>query len=125
MANPSYRAVALLPFVTVVIGACATLPQGPQTLELTQEEARGYDYARAHCAPCHAITANAASPNPEAPTFESIANSTGLTERTLGSFLRDSHNFPGAMNFTIDSKNVKDTTTYMLTLRRPDYKPAI
>ena len=49
----------------------------------------------------------------------------GLTRETLRSFLRDSHNYPAAMNFTVDPGQVEDLTDYVLTLRKPGYKPEI
>ncbi|HOB15053.1 MAG TPA: c-type cytochrome [Novosphingobium sp.] len=107
----------------LAITACTTLPAKP-VVELTEQEARGYDFAKAHCAACHAIMANGSSPNPEAPPFEAVVNTRGLTARTLETFLRDSHNFPGQMAFEIDPAKVDDVTAYMVTLKRADYRPA-
>lgn len=112
----------LLTAAALSITACATVPAKP-IIELTEQEARGFNFAQAHCAGCHAITANAASPNPEAPPFEAVVNSTGLTARTLETFLRDSHSFPGQMAFAIDPAKVDDLSAYMLTLKRADYRP--
>lgn len=86
---------------------------------------RGLALAQQHCAGCHAVAANAASPNPEAPSFEGIANAPGVTAQTLRRFLRDSHNYPAAMNFTIKPAHIRDLANYTLTLRRPGYKPDI
>lgn len=114
----------LLAFGTVTLAACQTVPPR-QVIELTEQEAGGYAFAKAHCAGCHAITANATSPNPESPPFEAVVNTKGLTARTLETFLRDSHNFPGQMAFEVDPKKVDDLTAYMLTLKRADYRPPI
>ncbi len=113
----------LLTAAVLTITACAAIPAKP-TIELTEQEARGFTYAKAHCAGCHAITTNAASPNPEAPRFDAAVNTTGLTARSLETFLRDSHSFPGQMAFAIDPAKVDDLTAYMLTLKRADYRPA-
>lgn len=110
--------------LAMAIAACATLPAKP-TIELTEPEARGFAYAKVHCSACHAITATAASPNPEAPRFDAVVNTKDVTSRTLETFLRDSHSFPGAMAFSIDPKQVDDLTAYMLTLKRADYRPPI
>ncbi|MEN9925485.1 MAG: hypothetical protein RL268_1611, partial [Pseudomonadota bacterium] len=67
----------------------------------------------------------AASPNVESPDFQAVANMPGLTRETLRNFLRDSHNYPSAMNFTVEPGQVEDLTAYVLTLRRADYKPEI
>lgn len=116
----------LLPVVlfALAVAACATVPSRP-VIELTQQQANGYRYAKANCAGCHGITANASSPNPEAPPFEQIVNVTRLTSRTLESFLRDSHNFPGQMAFEIEPGEVDDLTAYMISLRGHGYNPPI
>lgn len=92
---------------------------------LTARQQRGKDFAEAHCAACHAIVPDKLSPNPESPPFEAVVNTTGVTARTLGAFLRDSHNFPGAMAFRIQRANVGDLAAYMVTLKRADYRPDI
>lgn len=85
--------------------------------------ARGLAYAKAHCAACHGITANAPSPNPEAPPWDAVVNKPGLTRTTLATFLRDSHSYPDAMNFRIDPSRVDDLAAYMVTLRRKGFRP--
>jgi mono/diheme cytochrome c family protein len=120
-----------LPCALALLALAACASQGPvklptrQVIELTEQEARGYAFARDHCAVCHGVTANASSPNPEAPPFEAVVNTRGLTARTLETFLRDSHNFPGQMAFEIDPAKVDDVTAYLLTLKRADYHPPI
>jgi mono/diheme cytochrome c family protein len=86
---------------------------------------RGLDFARAHCAGCHAVTPSQGSPNPEAPPFEAVANQRGLTGATLRQFLRDSHNYPAVMDFKIDRTAIDDLANYMLTLKSSRYRPAI
>jgi mono/diheme cytochrome c family protein len=113
-----------LALTALVLAACQSVPK-KQVIELTEQEARGYTFAKASCAGCHGITANAASPHPEAPPFDAVVNTKGLTARTLGTFLRDSHSFPGQMAFEVDPAKVDDLTAYMLTLKRPGYHPPI
>lgn len=86
---------------------------------------RGLTFAQLRCAGCHGLTANAGSPNPESPPFEAIVNAPGVTPSTLRQFLRESHNFPQAMNFTVAPSDIEDLGRYMLTLKRPGYRPAI
>jgi mono/diheme cytochrome c family protein len=86
---------------------------------------RGLALAQARCAACHGITRDSSSPNPESPTFEAIANMPGLTRTTLRGFLRDSHNYPEAMDFTLGRASTRDLADYIVTLRRADYRPAI
>lgn len=86
---------------------------------------KGLSFARERCAVCHGITRNSSSPNPESPGFEDIANRPGLTSGTLKQFLRDSHNYPEAMNFTVEQERIRDLADYILTLRHPGYKPVM
>lgn len=92
---------------------------------LNPAETRGLAFARPHCAACHAVVANGTSPMPEAPPFADIANRPGVTRETLAQFLRDSHNFPEAMNFRVEPRDIDDLADYMLTLREAGYRPAI
>ena len=108
----------------LTLASCTTVPK-LAPLELTKKQARGYAFAKTNCTGCHAITPTGTSANPEAPHFQTIANMPGLTRETLRSFLRDSHNYPAAMNFTVDPGQVEDLTDYVLTLRKPGYKPEI
>jgi len=86
---------------------------------------RGLAFADQRCAACHAVRPNATSPNPEAPPWEDIANRPGVTRATMRVFLRDSHNFPDAMNFRVDARRIRDLADYMLTMRRAGYKPVM
>jgi hypothetical protein len=92
---------------------------------LTGRAKRGYVFAKAHCSGCHGITANTPSPNPASPPFDAIANMPALSALTLSRFLEDSHNFPDAMNFRVNHKQVGDLAAYILTLRGTDYRPEI
>lgn len=87
-------------------------------------EERGLAFAEAHCAECHAVRPGI-SPNPQAPAFEAVINTAGLDLGTLKPWLRNSHDFPVMMNFTIDPERIDDLAAYMLTLKDPAYKPAI
>ncbi|MEY4160705.1 MAG: hypothetical protein RLZZ136_1326 [Pseudomonadota bacterium] len=103
--------------------ASASLRIKPQPL--SGRAKKGYIFAKAHCAACHGITANATSPNPASPPFDAIANMPALSALTFGRFLDDSHNFPEAMNFKVNHKHTGDLAAYILTLRGEDYRPAI
>lgn len=85
--------------------------------------ARGHAFAEAHCTACHAITANGSSPNPEAPPWDDIANRPGVSAATFATFLADAHNYPAAMDFKVERTAIRDLAAYMLTLRKPGYKP--
>jgi mono/diheme cytochrome c family protein len=102
--------------------AMAAAPHRPVAAK-ARAIARGHAFAEAHCTACHAITANGSSPNPEAPPWDDIANRPGVTAGTLAEFLADAHNYPAAMDFTVERRAIGDLAAYMLTLRRPGYKP--
>src|SRR3546814_19960419 len=82
---------------------------------------RGMAFARSHCAACHAV-GTGMSPKPEAPSFEAIVNTPGLTAETLKPWLRDSHNYPEIMNFAIAPPQLDALAPYMLHLKTPAYK---
>lgn len=125
---------AILP---LVITGCVTAPAKPtagnsnaavDSAELRPDAIAAVDglaFAQARCAGCHNVTDGQASPNTNAPRFEAIANTRGLTDDTLKAWLRDSHNYPGQMDFEIDAKRIDELAAYMLTLKSPDYRPAI
>lgn len=81
--------------------------------------------AQGACGGCHAVERYGVSPNPDAPPFAAIANQQGLTRETLGTWLRDAHNYPEEMDFYLDDGEVDMLVEHMLTLRDPDYRPAI
>lgn len=86
---------------------------------------QGLAFVQAHCAACHDVTDGQKSPNPQAPPFNVIANTQGLTDKTLTSWLNDSHNYPELMDFDINSRDIDDLAAYILTLQSADYKPPI
>ncbi|MFC3173438.1 c-type cytochrome [Novosphingobium bradum] len=101
----------------------APLAAKPRPAQLSAAATRGLAFAQAHCTGCHAITANGTSPNPEAPPWDDVANREGLTARTFAAFLADAHNYPAAMDFTVQHGAIRDLSAYMLTLRKPGYRP--
>jgi mono/diheme cytochrome c family protein len=82
-------------------------------------------FAQAHCSGCHAVAKGQISPNPEAPSFEAVVNAPDVTSATLAPWLRDSHNFPQMMRFSIAPDQIDDLAAYMLTLQNPDFHPPI
>jgi len=123
--------------VPLVLIGCATAPTkqtvGNTDAAVESSELRsnsgganeGLAFAQARCAGCHNVTGGQVSPNPNAPPFEAIANTRGLTDNTLKAWLRDSHNYPGQMDFEINAKRIDELAAYMLTLQSRDYRPPI
>ncbi len=98
------------------LAACQSVPP---------ERHPGLAFAQASCGGCHAVERHGVSPNPDAPPFAAIVNQQGLTDGTLGGWLRDAHNYPEEMEFYLEGPEVDALVVYMLTLRDPNYRPAI
>lgn len=114
-----------------MLAACQLNPQvekrsafAAPAAEFTAGSAKaGFDLSEALCSGCHAIALGEVSPNPEAPPFEAIANSSGLTVDTLSKWMLDSYNFPEKMSIEVADEDVEHIAAYMITLRRDDYTP--
>lgn len=94
-----------------------TTTPSPNAPALSEAATRGQAFAQAHCSACHAVEINRLSPVPEAPSFEAVVNTPGLTQQTLGTWLRDSHNYPEIMNFEVEPEHIEDLSAYMLKLK--------
>lgn len=119
--SPATAALALAATLLLALPATAAAARTHRALPPSPQ--RGLAFVQQHCTACHGVTANSRSPNPESPPFEDVANKPGLTVVTLRQFLSDSHNYPEAMNFTVDRARIRDIAAYMLTLRKPNYRP--
>ena len=109
--------------LTFPLVAIALLTAAAASAAPSPRAARGLAFAEQRCAACHAVRADGTSPDAEAPAWDDIANRPGTTERTLRTFLRDSHNYPAAMQFEVDRARIRDLSAYMATLRRKGYLP--
>ena len=78
-------------------------------------------FVTAICGDCHAVKTNQISPNPQAPGFADIANSPGVTRKTLVAFLSDAHNYPMQMDVDLVEEDIELIAEYMLTLQSDDY----
>ena len=75
------------------------------------------------CGDCRAVQRPFISPNPEAPGFDAIANSAGLTGESLTAWLIDAHNYPELMEFELSEAEAREVADYMVTLQSEDYEP--
>jgi mono/diheme cytochrome c family protein len=107
--------------LAVTASACQPTAGGPASAA----SHAGLAFAKSACGGCHAVEQRSVSPNPGAPPFARIVNQQGVTRNTLAAWLRDAHNYPSEMNFTLDGRKVDDLVAYMLTLRDPNYRPEI
>src|SRR3546814_8763421 len=113
--------------VVVVSGAIATGQARPAKESNRTELAvqrQGLAFAQKHCSACHAIDTGI-SPKPEAPSFEAIINTPGLTDQTLNPWLHDSHNFPDITHFQLAPEPTDTPAAYNLTLKNHYYRPPI
>jgi mono/diheme cytochrome c family protein len=77
----------------------------------------GLVYAEQACAECHAVEAGRTqSPDPKAPTFETIANTPGVTRMGLSALLHTSHRT--MPNLIVDPNRIDDLSAYLDTLRK-------
>ena len=116
-----HRALTLA-LITIPLAGC----QAYQTSEVETASASVQPdppaFVEAACGGCHAVQPPFLSPNPQAPSFEEIANREGLSEDTLGTWLKDAHNYPEVMDFDLSAEQADEIAEYMITLRRGDYR---
>jgi mono/diheme cytochrome c family protein len=78
--------------------------------------ARGQRVAEAICAECHAIQKGATrSTNANAPTFQTLAKTPGMTATAFRVWLRSSHK--EMPNIMLKSEEVDDVIAYVQTLK--------
>ena len=76
---------------------------------------QGLRLAQSQCNECHLVEGRGRSPNANAPAFEQIANTAGMTSGALIAALRTSHKT--MPNIIIKDADVGDLVTYILSLR--------
>lgn len=102
-----------------LVGGAYLVVAGVLSLARAQEAgdpAKGLNYALHACAQCHAIRkGDELSPNPLASSFETIANTAGVTGISLAATLHSSHeNMP---NFVLSMGERDNVIAYILSLR--------
>jgi mono/diheme cytochrome c family protein len=106
--------VGIAPLVCFIITVLVTADtaQAQQSGNAQQ----GLRLAREVCAPCHLVVKEAGgSTNPDAPTFEAIARTSGLTSAALTVMLQTPHrNMP---NIVIKGDDLKNIIAYILSLK--------
>ena len=106
--------LALAAIVTAATAGAAVAQTAPQ---VAPDPAKGHTYATQFCAQCHAVEAGAtASPNAQAPTFVSAANTPGMTAMALRVFLSDMHDKMPSL--IVPPANLADVVAYILTLQK-------
>ena len=92
----------------------------PVPAEFHGDAQRGLAYARASCASCHAVeVGHMLSPAPQAPAFEELASTPGMTGRALRAWLNSPHET--MPHLIVDPDAVDDLAAYLAALERmPD-----
>jgi mono/diheme cytochrome c family protein len=103
------RIVALAAFLI-------TLTAGLVQAQDVSERLKGATFAQQICAECHAIQAGQPqSPNGQAPTFETVAKTPGMTAIALTAILRTSHRT--MPNIILADDDLRNVIAYMMTLK--------
>ena len=103
--------------LTRVLAMSLLMPVLPLHAQENGDASKGFTYAREVCAECHAIgRGEKSSPDPKAPSFEDIANSSGVTGISLAAMLHAVHeNMPGFAMALDERDNI---IAYILSLKR-------
>lgn len=110
-----------------LLSACAYAADEPSAAglaapSLSAEQSqieRGQAFVEAECSGCHAVLPGTTPPNPQATTFEAVANDMGFTPETLREFFLDGHDVPYAMTILLEEDEADIATAYIMSLRRP------
>ncbi len=105
----------------LALAACAP---SPQTAQPAAPAPRVPNLVQGVCGDCHGVEPPFLSPNPDAPSFEAVANSAGLTGESLTAWLIDAHNYPEFMEFELSEEEAREVADYMVTFQREDYEPS-
>lgn len=101
----------------VILAGVFVALTGPAAAQDATAVTRGQFYADRACGDCHAVAAGQKqSPNPAAPTFESVANTPGMTPMALNVWLHTSH--PTMPNLIIAPDHIADLAEYIGSLKK-------
>jgi len=99
-----------------VLAAALLLALESEVLAQDADIEAGAAYAREVCAACHAVLANEQhSPLPQAPTFQSVADTPGMTELALSVWLQSSH--PTMPNIILEQDDMRNVIAYIRSLK--------
>jgi mono/diheme cytochrome c family protein len=100
----------------IAIAAMLLVPAGAAAQDADIEAGRAY--AEQVCAACHAVLPNEEmSPLPQAPTFQSVADTPGMTELALSVWLQSSH--PTMPNIVLEQDDLRNVVAYIRSLKTP------
>jgi mono/diheme cytochrome c family protein len=99
------------------LAAMMLLALAPEASAQQADVEAGATYAEQVCAACHAVLANEKiSPLLEAPSFQSVADTPGMTELALTVWLQSSH--PTMPNIVLKQDDLRNVVAYIRSLKR-------
>ncbi len=99
-----------------VLAAVMSLGFAHAALAQEGDVAAGEAYAKQVCAACHAVLANQEiSPLAQAPAFQKVANTPGMTEMALSVWLQSSH--PTMPNIILKPDDLRNVVAYIVSLK--------
>ena len=103
--------------LTLAVAAWVALTS--QTAAQDADIEAGAAYAKKVCAACHAVLANEQiSPLLQAPTFQAVADTPGMTEMALTVWLQSSH--PTMPNIVLEPDDMRNVVAYIRSLESKD-----
>ena len=100
----------------VTIGTAAVMATWPALSQELGSARQGQQLAESVCAECHAVKRGAVrSPDRQAPTFESVAQTPGMTPMAIRVWLRSAHR--EMPNIMLEQGEIDDVIAYLETLR--------
>jgi mono/diheme cytochrome c family protein len=100
----------------IAIGVALSLGASWAQAQEIGEPQKGLAVAQRLCADCHAVVRkDARSPNPDAPRFEVIATSPGMSSTALFAMLQTSHRT--MPNIILDPEEMRHVIAYILSLK--------
>ncbi len=102
----------------MTIGLIGTLALGTASVRAEEfgSPAKGLEYARAVCAECHAVERPVAqSPNRDAPSFVTVAETRGMTAMAIRAWLQSPH--PTMPNLLVKTEDRDNLIAYILGLK--------
>jgi mono/diheme cytochrome c family protein len=101
----------------VVAAALIALPRAACAVELGSI-GLGKAFAAKACAECHDVEPGGSlSPNPEAPSFQEVADTTGMSPRALAVWLQSSH--PTMPDLILSDEDTDNVIAYIMSLKTP------
>jgi mono/diheme cytochrome c family protein len=99
---------------TIIVAACF-FPLYANAQEIGDAEI-GHVFATKNCAQCHAVEpGDESSPNFAAPSFTSVAKTSGMTGRALAAWFDTSH--PSMPNFVLHTDDRDNVIAYIMSLK--------